>query len=137
MELTLWQELRMSEPSFYQLNKKHIIIWLLIAIAIVVALKLGIDEKIIVFVTLALGLFTQLFAGLGALISLIPFIGPLIVKLLAIPFFWILNGLGYFVGMLAIKRGYSGEFMKSRVLTLALLVGIVVGYIIGHIIPLR
>jgi len=56
---------------------------------------------------------------------------------LAIPFFWILNGLGYFVGMIAIKRGYSGEFMKSRVLTLALLVGIVVGYIIGHIIPLR
>jgi len=39
--------------------------------------------------------------------------------------------------MIAIKRGYSGEFMKSRVLTLALLVGIVVGYIIGHIIPLR
>ena len=127
----------MSEPTFLQLYKKHIIIWLLIAVFIVIALKLGIDEKIIVFVTLVLGLFTQLFAGLGALIAMVPFIGPLIIKVLAIPFFWILNGLGYFVGMLAIKRGYSGEFMKSRVLTLALLVGIVVGYIIGHIIPLR
>ncbi len=127
----------MSEPTFLQLYKKHIIIWLLIAIAIVIALKLGIDEKIIVFATLILGLFTQLFAGLGALIAMIPFIGPLIIKVLAIPFFWLLNGLGYFVGMIAIKRGYSGEFMKSRVLTLALLVGIVVGYIIGHIIPLR
>jgi uncharacterized membrane protein len=125
----------MSEPTFLQLYKKHIIIWLLIAVFIVVALKLGIDEKIIVFVTLVLGLFTQLFAGLGALIAMVPFIGPLIIKVLAIPFFWLLNGLGYFVGMLAIKRGYSGEFMKSRVLTLALLVGIVVGYIIGHIIP--
>lgn len=127
----------MSEPTFLQLYKKHIIIWLLIAVFIMVALKLGIDEKIIVFVTLVLGLFTQLFAGLGALIAMVPFIGPLIIKVLAIPFFWLLNGLGYFVGMLAIKRGYSGEFMKSRVLTLALLVGIVVGYIIGHIIPLR
>ncbi|MAD51151.1 MAG: hypothetical protein QF847_07510 [Candidatus Marinimicrobia bacterium] len=127
----------MSEPTFLQLYKKHIIIWLLIAVFIVVALKLGIDEKIIVFVTLVLGLFTQLFAGLGALIAMVPFFGPLIIKVLAIPFFWLLNGLGYFVGMIAIKRGYSGEFMKSRVLTLALLVGIVVGYIIGHIIPLR
>lgn len=127
----------MSEPTFLQLYKKHIIIWLLIAVFIVVALKLGIDEKIIVFVTLVLGLFTQLFAGLGVLIAMVPFIGPLIIKVLAIPFFWLLNGLGYFVGMIAIKRGYSGEFMKSRVLTLALLVGIVVGYIIGHIIPLR
>ena len=127
----------MSEPTFLQLYKKHIIIWLLIAIAIVVALKLGIDEKIIVFATLILGLFTQLFAGLGALIAMVPFIGPLIIKVLAIPFFWLLNGLGYFVGIIAIKKGYSGELMKSRVLTLALLVGIVVGYIIGHIIPLR
>ena len=127
----------MSEPTFLQLYKKHIIIWLLIAVFIMVALKLGIDEKIIVFVTLVLGLFTQLFAGLGVLIAMVPFIGPLIIKVLAIPFFWLLNGLGYFVGMIAIKRGYSGEFMKSRVLTLALLVGIVVGYIIGHIIPLR
>ncbi len=127
----------MSEPTFLQLYKKHIIIWLLIAIAIVVALKLGIDEKIIVFATLILGIFTQLFAGLGALIAMVPFIGPLIIKVLAIPFFWLLNGLGYFVSIIAIKKGYSGELMKSRVLTLALLVGIVVGYIIGHIIPLR
>jgi hypothetical protein len=96
MELTLWQKLRMSRPSFYQLYKKHIIIWLLIAIAIVVALKLGIDEKIIVFVTLALGLFTQLFAGLGALIALIPFIGPLVVKLRAIPFFLDFEWIGLF-----------------------------------------
>lgn len=127
----------MSEPKFLKLYKKHILIWLLIVVAIVVALKLGIDEKIIVFVTVVLGLFTQLFAGLGALIAMIPFIGPLIVKVLAIPVFWLLNALGYFVGVIAIRRGYSGALMKSRVLTVALLVGIVVGYIIGHIIPLR
>jgi hypothetical protein len=137
MELILSQKLTMSKTVFFRNYKKHIIIWLLIAIFIAVALKLGIDEKIIVFVTLILGLFTQLFVGLGALIAMIPFIGPLIIKVLAIPFFWLLNGLGYFVSIIAIKKGYSGELMKSRVLTLALLVGIVVGYIIGHIIPLR
>ncbi len=127
----------MTEPSFFQMYKKHIILWLMIAVFIVIALNLGIDQKIVVFATLVLGLFTQLFVGLGALLSLIPFIGPLIVKVFAIPFFWILNALGYFVGVIAIKRGYSGEFMKSRVLTIALLVGIIVGYIIGHIFPLK
>lgn len=127
----------MTEPSFFQVYKKHILLWLMIAGFIMIALKLGIDQKMVVFVTLVLGLFTQLFVGLGALLSMIPFIGPLIVKVFAIPFFWILNALGYFVGIIAIKRGYSGEFMKSRVLTIALLVGIIVGYIIGHIFPLR
>ena len=127
----------MTEPSFFQVYKKHIILWVFIAVFVLVALKLGIDQKIVVFITLVLGLFTQLFAGLAALLSMIPFIGPLIVKVFAIPFFWILNALGYFVGVIAIKKGYSNEFIKSRILTIALLVGIVVGYIIGHIFPLR
>ncbi len=127
----------MTEHTFLQVYKKHIIIWLLIVAFIVIALKLGIDQKVVVFITLVLGLFTQLFAGLGALLAMVPFIGPLIVKVFAIPFFWILNALGYFVGVIAIKRGYSSEFVKSRVLTLSLLVGIVVGYILGHIFPLR
>ncbi len=127
----------MYKPTFIQLYKKHIIIWSIVATGIVLALKLGIDEKIIVLTTLVVGLFTQIFAGVGSLIAMIPFIGPLIVKVFAIPFFWLLNALGYFVGAIAIRRGYSSEFMKSRVLTISLLVGIVVGYIIGHIIPLR
>ncbi len=126
----------MSNSKFLSVYKKYIIIWLLIAVLIVIALRLGIDQKIVVFVTLILGLFTQLFAGLAALISMVPFIGPLIVKVFAIPFFWILNALGYFVGVIAIRKGYSNEFMKSRALTIALLVGIVVGYILAHIIPL-
>lgn len=76
----------MNKPSFFHLYRKHIIIWAFITVLIVVALKLGIDEKIVVFITLILGLFTQLFAGLGALIALVPFVGPLIVKILTIPF---------------------------------------------------
>jgi hypothetical protein len=45
--------------------------------------------------------------------------------------------LGYFVGAVAIKKGYRAEFTKSRVLTLALLTGIIIGYIIGHLVPMR
>jgi len=84
-----------------------------------------------------LGVFTQFFAGLSALIAMVPFVGPLIVKVLAIPFFWILNGLGYFVSIFAIKKGYSKELIGSRILTFAVLVGLVLGYIIGHIVPIR
>ena len=98
---------------------------------------MGIDEKAVVFFTLLLGLFTQVFSGLGALIALIPWIGPFIIKVFTIPFFWTLNALGYFVSVLAIKKGYTKEVASSRVLTVALLTGIVIGYVLGHIIPLR
>ena len=105
--------------------------------AIVVALYFGVEKKVVVLVTLALGVFTQFFTGLTALIAMIPFVGPLIVKVLAIPFFWLLNGLGYFVSIVAIKKGYSRELIGSRALTFAVLIGLVLGYIIGHIIPIK
>ena len=113
------------------------LIWIAIILAIVIALKLGIDEKVVLFGTVVIGVFTQAFAGLAALIATVPLIGPLIVKVFAIPFFWLLNALEYFVGAVAIKKGYRTEFTKSRVLTLALLTGIIIGYIIGHLVPMR
>ena len=128
---------KMSEQTFFKSYGKHILIWLGITIAIAIALKFGIDKKVVLFGTVLIGLFTQAFAGLVALLAAIPLIGPFIIKIFAIPFFWILNALGYFVGAVAIKKGYRTEFTKSRVLTLALLIGIIIGYIIGHLVPMR
>lgn len=116
---------------------KHFIVWGIIITLIVVSLYLGVEKKFVVFATLVLGIFTQAFVGLGALIAMIPFVGPLIIKVLTIPLFWFLNAMGYYVSIIAIKRGYTKELIGSRVLTTALLVGIVVGYVLGHIIPLR
>ncbi len=127
----------MSKISSIKNHKRQILIWIIILIAIVLALRSGIDEKIVVFVTLVLGVFTQIFAGLGALIALVPFVGPLIIKILTIPIFWVLNAMGYVVSGVAIKKGYAQELAKSRIVTLGLLIGIIIGYIIGHIVPLR
>jgi hypothetical protein len=67
---------------------------------------------------------------------MIPVIGPLIVNVLSIPFFWLVNALGYFISILAIKKGYTRQVINSRVLTLSVLVGIVIGYILGNLLPL-
>jgi len=127
----------MSKQPFLNTYGKQILIWSVITAVIAIALKMGMDQKAVVFGTIVIGVFTQAFAGLAALIATIPLIGPFIIKVLAIPFFWILNALGYFVGAVAIKKGYRSEFTKSRILTLALLIGIIIGYIIGHLIPMR
>ena len=118
-------------------HKTQIFIWIIIALLITIALKYGIDKKVVVFSTVVIGVFTQAFAGMAALIATVPLIGPFIIKVFTIPFFWVLNALGYFVGAVAIKKGYSSEFTKSRILTLALLIGIIIGYVIGHLAPMR
>ena len=123
--------------DFFILRWKHLLVWIVSLLIIIIALKMGVDEKIVVFVTLALGFFTQIFAGFGALIAMVPWIGPFIIKVFTIPFFWMLNAMGYFVSIIAIKKGYSNQLTRSRVLTVALLFGIIIGYVLGHIIPLR
>ena len=123
--------------SFFKHYKFHILLWVFIGVAVVVALQYGVDEKIVVFTTLLLGIFTQVFAGLGALIAMIPILGPILIKVVTIPFFWMINALGHGVSIVAIKKGYTDELVKSRVLTIALLIGIVLGYIMGNLIPLQ
>ena len=128
----------MSEKkSFFKQYKFHLVLWLLIASGIILALQYGIDQKLVVFSTVILGIFTQVFAGLGALIAMVPIIGHFLVKIITIPFFWLINALGHGVSVVAIKKGYSKELVKSRVLTIAILVGIVIGYIMGNLIPLN
>ena len=123
--------------AFFKKRWKHILAWVLILVIITIALKMEVDAKIVVFITLILGFFTQIFAGFGALISMVPWIGPFVIKVFTIPFFWLLNAMGYFVSIIAIKKGYSKQLTSSRVLTVALLFGIIIGYVLGHIIPLR
>ena len=123
--------------EYLKKNKYHLFIWTFLFSSMVIAITYGVDEKFVVFITLILGLFTQTFSGFGALVTTIPIVGPLIIKVFTIPFFWVLNALGYFVSVIAIKKGYKKEVASSRVLTIALLLGIIVGYVLGHIIPLK
>ena len=126
----------MKKGNFFKNYYKHLIMWTLIISAIVIALKYGVDKKAVVMGTVTIGVFTQAFASLSALIGALPLIGPFIVKFFAIPLVWVIQASGSLVGAVAIKKGYTKEMVKSRVLTLALLIGILIGYIIGHLVPI-
>ena len=117
--------------------RKKIIIWLIIGCLIFTASYYGIDKKLIVFIAFIVGVFTEIFAGIGILVAAIPVIGPMIIKIVSIPIFWILNALGTLVSGIAIKKGYATELAKGRIMTLALLIGMIIGYIIGNLIPLQ
>jgi len=101
---------------------------------VVVGIELGIDKKVIGIAVAIFGLATHAFGLLLALIAFVPFLGPLLVKVLTLPFFWIVNGIGYWLSILAIKRGYVKEVVNYRVLTFAFLLGILVGYVLGEIL---
>ncbi|UCH62267.1 MAG: hypothetical protein JSU77_10730 [Fidelibacterota bacterium] len=123
--------------GFFQSYWKALVVVGGIAAAVAVGLYFRVDAKILALFALVAGFVTNGFVALATLISLIPVVGPLLIKVLSIPVFYLFNALGYLLSILAIKKGYGSEVVSHRVLTIILLVGIVIGYIIGNLVPLR
>ena len=123
--------------QYIKSNPKTIFTLLGIGLIIYLMLVYKLDIRAITIITLLLGYITNVFVGLTTLVGLVPVIGPLIVKVFTIPFFWLLNGMGYFTSAYAIKKGYGRDIMSHRLITFVLLTGIVLGYILGHLIPVR
>ena len=123
--------------TYIKSNPKIILVLIGICITVYLMLYFQLDIRAITIITLLLGYITNIFTGLVALIGFIPIIGPLIIKVFSIPFFWFMNGLGYFTSAYAINKGYGKDILRHRLITFALLMGIVIGYILGHLIPIR
>ncbi len=126
----------MQFKTLLKIYYRKIFFWIILCTAFIFSIHYGIDKKIIVFIAFVISVFTEVFVGLSALIAAIPIIGPMIIKIVTIPVFWVFNAMGTLVSGLAIKKGYATELAKGRILTLALLIGMTIGYILGNLIPL-
>lgn len=92
------------------------------------------EPRIVGGSVLLLAIFSNAFVWLAATVGLVPLIGPLLVKVLALPVIWSLNAIGYMISFVAIRRGYSRDVLTYRGLTIALIVGVIIGYVIGKFI---
>ena len=45
--------------------------------------------------------------------------------------------MSYFISAVAIRKGHGSDLTKSRVLTIAMMIGILIGYIIGNLAPVK
>ena len=118
-------------------NKKFTVAWIITIISVILLLYLNIDRKLVAIISLLIAWLTNAFIGIGSFVSLIPIIGPIIVNIFSIPFFWLMNGVGYFTTAYAVKKGYKKQLLTHRLLTFVLLTGLVIGYILGHLIPVN
>lgn len=129
-------EMKFSRNIYFFLyrNRRFITTWTIIILAVVLGLYLKIDKEIIAVSVVIFGIIANAFAGLAGFIALIPFIGPLIVKVLSLPIFWLLNALGYYISVIAIKKGYGRDVVSYRMITIFFLIGFAVGFIIAKLI---
>jgi len=124
----------LSFKLFFQAFWKTILAWVMLVTFVVVAIHYDVDKSVIGGSVVIFGIISQAFIGLINIIGLIPLVGPIVAKIIALPLFWLINALGYFVSIIAIKRGYSKDVVNYRILTVVLLVGIVIGFILGKVL---
>jgi len=123
--VTIWRKIL--------IYKKILITWLIIIILLEIGLHFNIDKKAMFIGLSIFAIITKAFTGLLVLIGLIPFIGPPLVNILSLPFFWLLNALGYFISIIAIKKGHTNVVISYRLLTIVFLTGIAIGFIISRL----
>jgi hypothetical protein len=127
-------ELALVKSPWWKNWKVMLLIWGLIVIFIWLGVHYNVDVQVIAGSVFLIGLLSNAFTWLLGIIAIVPFVGPLIAKILSVGFIWLLNALGYLVAFVAIRRGYSKDVLTYRGLTIALIVGIIIGYVLGKLV---
>jgi hypothetical protein len=130
-------ELGIAKPSskvWWRNTKIMLPLWIAIGFLVALGIHFNVDARVIAGSVIVVGILSNAFAWLLGMITLVPIVGPLVVKVLSIGFIWLLNAVGYLVAYVAIRRGYSKDVLTYRGLTVALIVGIVIGYVLGKLI---
>ncbi len=126
----MWQKLK----DFFFKYEDAILAWILIVVFVLIGLYYKVDQHILGAVVVLIGIVGQAFAAMVVWIGFIPLVGPIVAKVLALPFIWLLNSIGYLASVIAIKRGYSKDVINYRIITVTLLIGITLGYVLGKLI---
>jgi hypothetical protein len=113
---------------------RMVVLWGAIGLLIFIGFYLGLDKKFLALVILVFGFLTQAFTGLLGLLGILPWVGPVLVKVISGPFIWLLNGLGTLVAFFALRRGYKVDLLKSRIIVTTFLLGLVVGILLGTLL---
>ena len=92
------------------------------------------DKRIIGIGVFLFGLVSQGWSSLVALLGGVPVVGSIIVRFLALPLLFLVNGIGNLLSFIAIKMGYKKEIMDTKLLAWTFAGGLLIGFIIGGLI---
>ncbi len=114
--------------------KNILLIWIILAGLFLLGLKFNLDAYVMVITLSIIAFLTKAFTGLLTLIGIVPRIGPFLIKVLSLPIFWLINGLGYLASLLAIKKGHGKSVITYRIITIEFLFGTLFGYVLARIV---
>jgi len=128
---------KLKKPKFKE--DLEIIFTILIMISVFYVLTyLGVDKILTTAIVALLGIFMevarQVFSQAIFILQSIPYIGPIVAKVIVWPFFITINGIAYLVTLTFIRIRGVKEVVNARLLTTVFLIGMLLGFILGRVI---
>lgn len=130
---------KLKKPKF----KEDLVIAVTILIMISVFYGLtyfGVDKILSTAIIALLGILMeiarQVFSQVIFIIQSIPYIGPIIAKVIVWPFFITINGIAYLVTLTFIRVRGVKEVANAKLLTAVFLIGILLGFILGRVVKI-
>ena len=128
---------KLKKPKF----KEDLVITVTILIMISVFYGLtyfGVDKILSTAIVALLGILMevarQVFSQVIFIIQSIPYIGPIVAKVIVWPFFITINGIAYLVTLTFIRVRGVKEVANAKILTAVFLIGILLGFILGRVV---
>ncbi len=130
---------KLKTPKFKE--DLEIAVTILIMISVFYALiYLGVDKILTTAIVALLGIFMeiarQVFSQVIFIIQSIPYIGPIVAKVIVWPFFITINGIAYLVTLTFIRIRGVKEVTNAKLLTTVFLIGILLGFILGRVVKI-
>ncbi|GAG70427.1 hypothetical protein ES708_33229 [subsurface metagenome] len=130
---------KLKKPKFKE--DLEIAVTILIMISIFYGLTyFGVDKILSTAIVALLGIFMeiarQVFSQVIFIIQSIPYIGPIIAKVVVWPFFITINGIAYLVTLTFIRVRGVKEVANAKLLTAVFLIGILLGFILGRVVKI-
>lgn len=130
---------KLKKPKFKE--DLEITVTILIMISVFYVLTyLGVDKILTTAIVALLGIFMevarQVFSQAIFILQSIPYIGPIVAKVIVWPFFITINGIAYLVTLTFIRIRGVKEVANARLLTTVFLIGMLLGFILGRVIKI-
>ena len=130
---------KLKKPKFKE--DLEIAVTILIMISVFYALTyLGVDRILSTAIVALLGIFMevarQVFSQAIFIIQSIPYIGPILAKVIVWPFFITINAVAYLVTLTFIRIRGVKEVTNAKLLTTVFLIGMLLGFILGRIVKI-
>ncbi len=130
---------KLKKPKFKE--DLEIAVTILIMISVFYALTyLGVDKILTTAIVALLGIFMeiarQVFSQAIFIIQSIPYIGPVVAKVIVWPFFITINAVAYLVTLTFIRIRGVKEVANAKLLTTVFLIGMLLGFILGRVIKI-